>query len=328
MGMLDDHEDRMTQMRKKVQSLICTITCWFTSVANGAEAKSMNHYHFLKLEKILADITDLNYLLGYGIKILKIFIIILCFWQLRRFVGHIVDRMSNALIQKQDKKIRSKNEALIKTLIPIIRSILRWIISVLMILIILSELDLAIAPIIYSLGFISVSIGLGAQIVVRDLINGFLSLFEGNIAVGDIVQVGQAKGTIEQISLRSIYLRYASGALHTIPFSEATNIVNFSTDYKLHRIVLHFPATMSYNVIEEKLHSVFNELLTIESLKLFIIEPLKILGIENYDGQSMEVIATVKTLPDPDELFAFALNQKLRHAFKTDLEENKGAEIK
>jgi small conductance mechanosensitive channel len=233
------------------------------------------------------------------------------------------------LIQKKKHNYsEDKIQGVIRTLVPVVRSGVGWILAILFILIILSELHINIEPIIYSLGVLSLAFSIGGQMLVRDFINGFLALFEGSISVGDYVKIGEAKGIVEEISLRCVYLRYHCGTLHVIPFSEVTNVINFCKDYKIHIIHLKIPTTMCYEDIEKIIQETSKDISLTPSLAFMILEPLSLKGISKYTYDSVEIIVEIKTLPDPEDIFFFAVNSKIKNAFdqkalsKTDLKKD------
>ena len=89
---------------------------------------------------------------------------------------------------------------------------------------ILNELGFDIRPIIASAGLLGVAFSLGAQNVMKDVINGFLVLLEDQFSVGDIVKIGDHSGTVEKMNLRTTILKDSNGNIHVIPNSEIKQI--------------------------------------------------------------------------------------------------------
>jgi small-conductance mechanosensitive channel len=77
-------------------------------------------------------------------------------------------------------------------------------------------------------GIVGVAVGFGSQKLVQDVITGMFVLFENAIQVGDSVTVAGLSGTVEELSVRTIWLRGGDGAVHIIPFSTVTSITNAS----------------------------------------------------------------------------------------------------
>lgn len=95
---------------------------------------------------------------------------------------------------------------------------------------ILSELELTttVTSMLATAGIGGVAIGLGAQSLIKDVINGGFLLAEEQIAVGDFVTMADVTGTVEDINMRTTRLRAGSGELHIIPNSNVTVVTNFS----------------------------------------------------------------------------------------------------
>lgn len=83
-------------------------------------------------------------------------------------------------------------------------------------------------PVLAGAGIVGLAIGFGAQNLIRDVITGFFIIFEDQFAVGDVVQIGSFKGTVEEIGLRVTKLRSWTGELHIIPNGSIVQVTNFS----------------------------------------------------------------------------------------------------
>jgi moderate conductance mechanosensitive channel len=90
-----------------------------------------------------------------------------------------------------------------------------------------------LAPLLTSAGVAGVAIGLAAQTIVKDCLNGMLILIEDQYNVGDVVRLAGLSGTVESMSLRKTMLRDGDGTLYTIPNSQITNVANLTRDYSL-----------------------------------------------------------------------------------------------
>ena len=88
----------------------------------------------------------------------------------------------------------------------------------------LSELGVNIAPIIASAGIIGLALGFGAQSLVKDFLSGVFMIFEDQYGVGDVVDVGEASGTVEAVSLRVTRLRDLNGTVWYVPNGEILRV--------------------------------------------------------------------------------------------------------
>ncbi|HEU0216173.1 MAG TPA: mechanosensitive ion channel domain-containing protein [Stellaceae bacterium] len=112
------------------------------------------------------------------------------------------------------------------TLLPMLRTVLLVTIVAIVGLTALSEIGVNIAPLLAGAGIAGIAIGFGAQHLVQDVITGIFVLFENAIQIGDGVTVAGLSGAVEQLSIRTLRLRAADGAVHIIPFSAVTSITN------------------------------------------------------------------------------------------------------
>ncbi len=118
------------------------------------------------------------------------------------------------------------HSARLRTMLPILRAFLLSAIVTIVGLTALSEIGVNIAPLLAGAGIVGVALGFGSQKLVQDVITGIFVLFENAIQIGDTVTVAGLTGNVEQLSVRTIWLRGGDGAVHIIPFSAVTSITN------------------------------------------------------------------------------------------------------
>ena len=116
--------------------------------------------------------------------------------------------------------------ARLRTLLPVARTALLVTIIVVIGATALSEIGVNIAPLLAGAGIIGIAVGFGSQTLVHDIITGMFILIENTIQVGDGVTVAGLTGKVEELSIRTLRLRAADGALHIIPFSSVVTITN------------------------------------------------------------------------------------------------------
>ena len=95
----------------------------------------------------------------------------------------------------------------------------------------LSELGVNIAPIIASAGILGIALGFGAQSLVKDFLSGIFMIFEDQYGVGDVVDIGEASGTVEAVSLRVTRLRDVNGTVWYVPNGEIVRVGNMSQNW-------------------------------------------------------------------------------------------------
>jgi small-conductance mechanosensitive channel len=116
--------------------------------------------------------------------------------------------------------------ARLRTLLPLLRTILSITILIVAGMMVLSQIGVNIGPLLAGAGIVGVAIGFGSQKLVQDLINGIFLLLENAMQVGDQVTVSGLSGTVENLSVRTIRLRAGDGSVHIIPFSSVTSVTN------------------------------------------------------------------------------------------------------
>ncbi len=111
------------------------------------------------------------------------------------------------------------------------------VLAVMVVLIVLSEVGVDIAPLLAGAGIVGLAIGFGSQALVKDIITGLFILIEDTLAVGDVVDVGNDHaGVVEAILVRTIRApRHGAGTVHTVPFSDVTSVKNLTRDLLLLR---------------------------------------------------------------------------------------------
>jgi moderate conductance mechanosensitive channel len=112
------------------------------------------------------------------------------------------------------------------------------VLAVMAVLMALSSLGVQVAPLIAGAGVVGLAIGFGAQTLVKDVISGMFFLLDDAFRVGEYIESGSIRGTVEQISIRSLRLRHHRGALHTVPFGSLDTITNYSRDWVIDKMTI------------------------------------------------------------------------------------------
>jgi small-conductance mechanosensitive channel len=125
----------------------------------------------------------------------------------------------------------ARRRARLHTLLPILRNILFCLIVAVAAMTALAELGVQIGPLIAGAGIVGVTVGFGAQTFVRDVIAGMFYLLDDAFRVGEYIQAGRYKGTVEGFSIRSVKLQHHRGPVFTVPFSLLGAVENMSRDW-------------------------------------------------------------------------------------------------
>lgn len=165
------------------------------------------------------------------------------------------------------------------TLAPLLRIGLAIAITVITVLIVLSELGVNITPLIAGASVFGLAISFGSQTLVRDVVSGIFYLADDAFRVGEYIECGKAKGTVEGFTLRSIRLRHQNGQVHTIPFGQLGQITNFSRDWTTVKFNLRFTRDTDLEKLRKTVKKIGVEMLEDPELKEDFLEPLKMQGV-------------------------------------------------
>jgi len=185
-------------------------------------------------------------------------------------------------------------------------------------IIILGLFDVSLAPLFASAGVVGVALGFGAQSVVSDFLSGFFMLFEDQYGVGDVVDLGEASGTVENLSLRTTTIRDVNGTVWHIRNSEITRVGNKSQLWS--RAVLDIDVAYDTDLrrAEGIIQRVADDLWQDPDFTDGdIIDPPEVWGIERLGADGVSIRLVVKT--DPAEQWVVARELRLR--IKEALEE-------
>lgn len=262
----------------------------------------------------------------------KVIAILAIAWLLNRAVRRAIDRAEARMLrdreaklaERQDEEVRDGRFAAMelkarqkaieltqateqakqraKTLGSILRSTATGVIYSIAILMSLGEFDVNLGPLIAGAGIAGIALGFGAQSIVKDFLSGFFMLVEDQYAVGDIIDVGEAAGVVEAISLRTTQVRDVNGTLWYVPNGEIHRVANKSQQWA--RAVLDIEVAydtdiaVATRVIKEVADTVWNDHLATAT----IIEEPEIWGVEQFGESAIAIRLVCKV--EPGEQFA------------------------
>ena len=164
-------------------------------------------------------------------------------------------------------------------------------------LIILRELDVDITPVLTGAGIIGLAVGFGAQTLVRDVITGFFLIIEDQVRVGDVAMVNGTGGLVEEINLRTIVLRDAEGVVHVFPNGEIKTLANRTKDFSYYVIDLGVDYDANTDRIVAIVRQIGDELLADAAYAPAILEPVEVLGVDDFKDSSVTLKLRIKTVP-------------------------------
>jgi len=184
----------------------------------------------------------------------------------------------------------------VKTLSGVIHATGLAIIGLIAGLQILDVVGVNLAPLLTSAGIAGVAIGLAAQNIVRDVLNGILILIEDQFSVGDTVRLAGLTGTVEAMTLRKTTVRDGDGTLYIIPNSQITTVANLSVGYSVATVNVSVDFSANPDKVLELLKGIAMEIRnSAEFREVFVDEP-QILGVDAIKGSELIFPVVFKTL--------------------------------
>ncbi len=201
------------------------------------------------------------------------------------------------------------------TLLPLFRKVIFAVIAVMVVLVLLSSFGVNIAPLLAGAGVIGIAVGFGAQALVKDVVSGVFFLLEDAFRVGEYIEMGDLRGTVESISLRSLRVRHHLGAVHTIPYGELSSLTNHSRDWAIIKMEFRVPFDTDIKLVKKIVKKIGAELQKNEVYGHHIIEPLKSQGVRRMEEFNM--VVGVKFMSEPGQQWTIRRDayQAIRDAF-------------
>ncbi len=165
------------------------------------------------------------------------------------------------------------------TLLPLLRFVLAITISVLALLLVLSELGVNITPLLAGASVFGLAVSFGSQALVRDIVSGVFYLSDDAFRIGEYIDCGKAKGSVEGFTLRSIRLRHQNGQVHTIPFGQLGQITNFSRDWATVKFNLRFKRDTDLEKLRKTVKKLGDAMAEDPEFKAEFIAPLRMQGV-------------------------------------------------
>ncbi len=183
------------------------------------------------------------------------------------------------------------------TLLPLFRNFLLAVIVTMAVMIALSQLGVDIAPLFAGAGVVGLAIGFGAQTLIKDIFSGAFFLMDDAFRVGEYIDIGSVKGTVEKISVRSMQLRHQLGTLVTVPFGEIQHLSNYSRDWVIMKLPLRLTYDTDVNKVNKLIKQLGKDLLKHELIGNCFLEPLKSQGVYMMEDSAMIIRVKFKTRP-------------------------------
>ncbi len=237
-------------------------------------------------------------------------------WVAHRVINRIVGRAVHGMLPDRvslgvSERRRQRAEAMGSLLKSIVTGLVVAVFATMM----LSEVGIDIAPIIASAGIVGIALGFGAQSLVKDFLSGAFMIIEDQFGVGDDVDLGEAVGTVEAVTLRMTRLRDVNGTVWYVPNGQILRVGNQSQNWA--RTVLD--VTVSYNEdlarVRRVLGEVAHDLWEDEDYKGQVIEEPSVWGVQQLGVDGVVVRVVLKTTPGEQWVVAREMRLRIKNRF-------------
>ncbi len=247
----------------------------------------------------------------------------------RRAIRRLVDRITDPGSTERLRAIRRRTPvplldtgshslraaARAQTLGLVLRSVASTAIWAIALMMILGELGINLGPLIAGAGIAGIAIGFGAQTLVKDFLAGIFMLLEDQYGVGDIIDVGEATGTVEAVTLRTTRLRDVQGTVWYIPNGMIERVGNMSQQWA--RALLDIDVALGTDVDEAQavIKRVADDLWRDRDWRGRILEEPEVWGVERLGPEAITIRLVVKTRPAEQFGVMRELRRRLTDAF-------------
>ncbi len=204
------------------------------------------------------------------------------------------------------------------TMGSLLKSVVSGVLFVVVLIMAISELGYDIAPLIAGAGILGVALGFGAQSLVKDFLSGIFMIFEDQYGVGDSVDLGEAIGTVEAVSLRVTRVRDVDGTVWYVRNGEILRVGNQSQNWS--RSVLDIAVGYREDIsrVSRILAEVAHELWEDEGFRERIIEEPEVWGVQSLGPDSVVVRLTLKTMPQQQWVVAREMRERIKARFDSE----------
>lgn len=262
---------------------------------------------------VVRQITFIAGLADYGVRAVKIIALIFA----GRLTANIMQLVVSEILLSTDDTVTAVYQRRV-TITPLIVSLLRYVIYFGTVLFILKVLNIDPGPILAGAGIVGITVGLGAQNLVTDLVSGFFILFEDYYLIGDFIETAEAQGTVHSIELRTTRILHPDGQMQILRNGDIGSIVNYSK----HPVDAAVEVSITYEVDPEKAFEIIERVGTeLCETEDDILEPTRIEGVETFSEEICLIYTRTKVKPGKHLRVQRLLRQKCLVALlKEDIE--------
>lgn len=238
-------------------------------------------------------------------------------WVLRRVVARFMRRVVPPVLSGSEAQ-HARAEGRAETLGTVIGGVLTAIVWFIAVISILEEFSINLGPLLAGAGVLGVALGFGAQNVVRDTLAGTFMILEDQLGVGDVVDLGEARGTVEKVTLRCTRLRDVNGTVWYVPNGQILRVGNKSQDWA--RALLDVEVDVDQDVarVQAVLERTAAELAADPAWADALLGSPEVWGVETFTARGYTVRLVLKTRPGQQFDVMRELRVRIKAAFTSE----------
>lgn len=237
-------------------------------------------------------------------------------WQLAKTaIDRRLEREAAPKAVSEPGEIGGTGASRLKTLLPLARGTIFAVLCVMSVLTILAAFGVNIGPLLAGAGVVGLAVGFGAQTLVRDIISGAFYLMDDAFRIGEYIDVGEAKGTVERIGIRSMHLRHHRGPINVVPYGAIRRMTNQSRDWVVEKLDFRLTYDTDMAKVKKIIKRIGQELQADPTLGPNILQPLKSQGVLAMEDSALLVKAKFTAKPGEQFVIRREAYQRVKQAF-------------
>ena len=234
---------------------------------------------------------------------LHIVLVVVAAWLATRVIRAVAAKISRRLAVESDAEVRSETVKHRQAVASVISSVAVAVLYVLVAVDIVNTLGLPVGSLVAPAAVLGAALGFGAQRIVQDLLSGFFIITEKQYGFGDLVQLTitgssvDARGTVEDVTLRVTKLRTGDGEMYTVPNGQIVKALNLSKDWARAVIDIPVPVTADLNRVNEVLRDVSANAMKDDTLPALLLDEPSMMGVESIGVDTIKLQMVARTLP-------------------------------
>lgn len=297
-----------------VQTTLQLLATHWLSSGNAADTAAQEISSFT--DKFWNWFTDTGMWTQFAFSAIRIVLIFV----LTRIAIKLINKVIERSLSGRDKSRIATNPRRLVTIGELSKNVISSVFNFIMIMLILNEFGFNLAPLLAGAGVAGLAISFGAQSIIKDIITGFFIIFEDQFAVGDVIQTGTYKGTVQMVGLRTTRLVSWNGEVNIIPNGSIISVTNFSLSNAL--AVVDIPMSMDRSLADAQ-ELVLRATQTMKTDRDEVLDVPEVLGIQTLTTGEYSLRIIAKCQPNSRANIERAIHTAVKQQLDADLEEQR-----